>query len=237
MTNTDIATTYDSNSLRDVLRAIDISVPLRTEGRKTAHTERWAICRLLSTLDKHGRLDYPVSVTHQDKPDFLVMQNSFQVGAEATEAISEQYAAFSALAEREFPDILLDPGHFRWGCHRKTVEKMREILRQDRLAAPPWEGERPEEEWALYMESIVRTKLKKLKHPDFKKYSENWLVIYNNLPIPNVHLQRASNRLLPKIADMWSDTPVFERIYIEHGPVILEIQEHSTAHLVLEDLW
>jgi len=87
------------------------------------------------------------------------------------------------------------------------------------------------------MESIVHTKLKKLKRPDFTKYDENWLVIYNNLPIPNVHLQRATHRLIPKIAGMWNDNPSFERIYIEHGPVILEIQEHSTTHLVLEELW
>jgi hypothetical protein len=237
MTTADIASASDSGTLREVLRAIDITVPLRTEGRKTAHTERWVICRLLSTLDRHGRLGFPVSVTHRDKPDFLVTQHSLQSGIEATEAISEQYAAFSALAEREFPDVLLDPGHFKWDSPRRNVEEMRAILRKGHLTAPPWVGDRPEEEWALYMESIVRTKLRKLRRPDFTKFPENWLAIYNNLPIPNVHLQRASDRLLPKIADVWRDTPTFQRIYIEHGPVILEIQRHDTAHLVLEDLW
>jgi hypothetical protein len=166
-----------------------------------------------------------------------VAQGSLQVGVEATEAISEQYAAFSAIAEREFPDVLLDPGHFRWDSPPKTIEEMRETLRQGRLTAPPWVGDRPEEEWALYMESILRTKISKLKRPDFTKYAENWLAIYNNLPIPNVHLQTASHRLLPKISDIWNDSPTFQRIYIEHGPVILEIQRRGTAHLVLEDLW
>lgn len=227
----------NSAALRQVLRATDITVPLRTEGRKTAHTERWVICRLLSTLDKHNRLTFPISVAHRDKPDLLLTQATLLVGTEATEAISEQYAAFSALAEREFPDVLLDPGHFRWDSPRKTVEEMREILRQGRLTAPPWGGDRPEEEWALYMESIVRTKLAKLRRPDFSKYPENWLAIYNNLPIPNVHLQKASHRLLPKIADLWTESPMFERIYIEHGPVILEVQKDQTAHLVLEDIW
>src|SRR4029077_17901478 len=115
MTTADISPALDSGTLRNALRAIDITVPLRTEGRKTAHTEQWVICRLLSTLDRHGRVGFPVSVIHRDRPDFLVMQSAIQVGVEATEAISEEYAAFSALAEREFPDVLLDPGHFRWG--------------------------------------------------------------------------------------------------------------------------
>ena len=171
MATVDISPAPDSDTLRKVLRTIDITVPLRTEGRKTTHTERWIVCRLLSTLDRQGHLCFPVSVTHRDKPDFLVTQGSLQVGIEATEAISEQYAAFSALAEREFPDILLDPGHFRWDSPRKTVEEMREILRQGRLTAAPWIGDRPEEEWALYMESIVRTKLGKLRRLDFTKNS------------------------------------------------------------------
>ena len=237
VTSTNIALSYDSESLRDKLQAVDITVPLRTEGRKTAHTERWVICRLLSTLASCGQLAFPVSVAHRDKPDFLLAQGSRQVGVEATEAISEQYAAFSALAEREFPDVLLDPGHFRWGSPQKSVEEMRDILRHGQLTAPPWAGDRPEEEWALSMESIVRVKLGKLARPDFAKFEENWLAIYHNLPIPNVHLQTASHRLLPKIADVWKGTPAFTRIYIEHGPVILEIQEHGTAHFVLDDLW
>ncbi len=235
--NVDIATTYDSDSFREKLRAIDITVPHRTEGRKTPHTERWVICRLLSTLNRHSRLAFPVSVTHRDKPDFLLIQSSLKVGIEVTEAISEQYAEFSALAEREFPDDLLDPGHFRWGSPRKTVEEMRIIIRQGCLTAPPWVGERPEEEWALFMESIVRTKLMKLKHHDFSKFTENWLVIYNNLPIPNVHLQKASFHLLPKIAFMWNVIPGFDRVYIEHGPVILEVRKQDTEHLGIEDLW
>lgn len=237
MAHADIAPVTDSAVLRGTLQAIDITVPLRTEGRKTCHTERWVICRLLSTLDKHGRLAFPVSVAHRDKPDFLVTQASRKVGVEATEAISEQYAAYSALAEREFPDVLLEPGHFRWGSLQKSVEEMREILRRERLSAPPWVGDRPEQEWTQYMDSIVRTKTEKLKQADYVKFDETWLAIYDNLPLPNVHLQQASLKLLPLISDVWASSPAFERIYIERGPVILQIQRGGTEHLVIEDLW
>lgn len=237
MSTQEIARASNTESLCSQLGAIDITVPLRTEGRKTAHAERWTICRLLSTLSISGKLAFPVSVWHRDKPDFLLDLSSSQVGVEATEAISEQYAAFSALAEREFPDALLEPGHFRWGEPDKSVEEMRDILRRGQLSAPPWAGDRPEEEWALYMESIVRTKLAKLALPEFAKFDENWLAIYNNLPIPNVHLKKASQLLLPRIADVWKEGPTFTRIYVEHGQVILEIRESGTAHLVLNDLW
>jgi len=87
------------------------------------------------------------------------------------------------------------------------------------------------------MESIVRTKLAKLQRPEFTKYGENWLAIYDNLPLPNVHLQQASHRLAPLVADTWAQAPAFDRVFIERGPVILELRPQSSAHLVLEDLW
>ncbi len=237
MARSEIASVTDSALLREALKATDITVPLRTEGRKSSHTERWVICRLVSTLDKHGHLAFPLSVSHRDKPDFLITQASRHIGVEATEAISEQYAAYSALAEREFPDVLLEPGHFRWGSPPKTVDEMRNILRRGQLSAPPWVGDRPEQEWVLYVESIIRTKVEKLKQVDYVKYEETWLAIYDNLPLPNVHLQRASLKLLPLIADVWGMSPTFQRIYIERGPVILAIQCSGTEHLVIEDLW
>ena len=155
MTRTDIGPVADSALLRSALQSIDITVPLRTEGRKTGHTERWIICRLLSTLDKEQRLRFPLSVRHRDKPDFAVVHDSFNVGVEATEAISQQYAAYSALAEREFPDVLLEPGHFRWGSPKRSPDEMRELLGRGRLTASPWVGDRPEREWAQYMETVV----------------------------------------------------------------------------------
>ena len=237
MTRIDLLPLANSAALTSALQALDIILPLRTEGRSTFHTEHWITARLLSTLNKHRRLAFPVSLQHRDTPDFLLIQHALKVGVEATEAVSEQYAAYSALAEREFPDVLLEPSHFKWGTPRKNVEEMRDILRRGRLTGVPWVGERAEEEWALYMESIVRAKLEKLKQADYIKYNETWLSIYNNLALPNVHLQRASVLLLPFLTDVWDKSPTFSRIYVEHGPVILEIQKAETKHLVLEDLW
>lgn len=237
MTRTDIALVADSALLRQTLQTIDITVPLRTEGRKTFDAERWVICRLLSTLNQHQRLVFPLSLAHRDKPDFLVTQSSFQVGVEATEAISKQYAAFSAIAEREFPGVPREPSHFKWGSPRKTAEEMREILRQGRLTGRPWMGDRPEREWALYMESIVRDKVEKLKQVDYVKFAETWLAIYDNLALPDVDLQRAVGRLRPLIADAWSQLPTFQRIYIEHDRFMVELNQGSAKYLVIENLW
>lgn len=98
-------------------------------------------------------------------------------------------------------------------------------------------GDRPEREWALYMESIVRDKIEKLKQVDYVKFSETWLAIYDNLALPDVDLQRAVGRLRPLIADAWSQLPTFQRIYIEHDRFMVELNQGSAEYLVIENLW
>lgn len=116
--------------LLQALRGIDISVPGRTDGRTTDHTEAWTICRLLSTLSASGDLKFPVSLQHRDRPDFCLTDAVGQVGIEVTEAIPKQYAAYSALAEREFPGALLEPSHFRWGAPVLSSDEMRALLKK-----------------------------------------------------------------------------------------------------------
>jgi hypothetical protein len=232
-----IASVADSDELFAALRSVDISVPLRTVGRTTHHVENWTICRLLSTLADAQRLAFPVSLCHRDRPDFLIDAGETQVGVEVTEAISEQYAAYSALAEREFPNALLDPGHFRWGAPRRSVEEMRKLLRQSRLSAKPWMGDRLEREWAFFIQSVVDAKLTKLASLEFEKFDLNWLSIYDNLPLGNVDLEKAIAFLRPLLEDRWSRNPCFDAIYIEHRQMVAEISVSETNYLVLQDLW
>lgn len=232
-----ISSVSDKACLISKLRGVDISVPLRTEGRTTDHTETWTICHLLATLAEHECLTYPFSLKHRDRPDFLLQHASVKTGIEVTEAVSEQYAAYSALAEREFPDVFLEPGHFRWGAPKMTTDEMRALLRQNQLCSPPWAGDRPEREWASYMESIIDCKLAKLAKPQFGRFNENWLAIYDNLPLPNIHLDKALDFLLPSLSNKWHCSTSFTSIFIEHGPVLAVLTPREKHHLTLNDLW
>ncbi len=232
-----VSSTANIDELFAALRSIDISVPLRTEGRTTHHAEIWTICRLLSTLAQAQRLSFPVSLCHRDRPDFLVAAGATQIGVEVTEAISEQYAEYSALAEHEFPDALLEPGHFRRDAQKLSVKEMRKLLRKTQLSAKPWMGDKPEREWALFIQSVVDAKLTKLTNPEFEKFDLNWLSIYDNLRLPNIHLEKGIHFLLPLLQERWSRRPSFDTIYIEHGPFIAEISAAESNHFALQDLW
>lgn len=233
----DILTALNPDDLFAALQKIDISVPARTDGRTTDHAETWTISRLLSTLTKCSLLEFPLSVTHRDRPDCLIQSKDREIGVEITEAISQQYAAYCALAEREFPDVFLEPAHFRRGAPAMTVDDMRSLLRQSQLSSEGWEGDRPEQEWALFIQGVVDTKLAKLARPDFAKYGRNWLAIYDNLPLPNINLSTAIAYLLPLLRDRWSRKPSFDTLFIEHGPVVARINASGSEHLALNDLW
>ena len=234
---TNISTAATKIDLISVLRSFDITVPLRTEGRKTQHVERWSICRLLSTLAENGLLCYPVALKHRDRPDFLLQCHEAKIGIELTEASSEQYTAYSALAEHEFPDSFLEPGHFRWGSPKRTTEEMRELLRQEQLSSPPWVGDHAEREWALYFQSVIETKLLKLAKPEFEKFPENWLAIYDNLPLQHIHLEKAIGFLLPELERTWANIPGFHAVFIEHGAVVVKLSPNKSTYMVLHDLW
>jgi hypothetical protein len=233
----DIPNTKDASSLFEQLKRIDISVPSRIDGRTTHHTETWTICHLLSTLAYSGSLQFPVSLQHIDRPDFCLTEITGETGIEVTEAIPQKYAAYSALAEREFPDVFLEPAHFRWDIPELSLEEMRALLRQKQLSGMPWEGDSPEREWAIFIQSVVDAKLKKMAKADFTIYSRNSLAIYDNLPLPNVNLGKAIAFLRPMLTDRWLQTPSFDSVYIEHGPLIAELSAHHTRNLDIYDLW
>ena len=154
-----------------------------------------------------------------------------------TEAIAPVYAAFCALAEKEFPNIFVEPAHFRWGAPQLTADEMRVLLRKGKLTSDGWIGDRPEQEWALFVQSAVDKKLLKLRRSGFSIFEQNWLSIYDNLPLPNIHLGNAIDFLIPLLQDRWSQVPSFHTIFVEHGPVIARITESGSDPFVLLDLW
>lgn len=215
--------TESATDLKSLLDQVDTYVPGRTDGRTTAHTEKYTMHRYLETLVKNNILNFPISVLHSDRPDFIFKEKETTIGIEVTEAISQQFAEYCALREREYPNAIIDLGLFHWGAPNRTIDEMRQLLQQNKLTSDGWRGDAPEREWALYIDSIVRTKLKKLAHIDFIKYHQNFLLIYDNLPLPNIHAKEAANYLIDHLKDIWSITPSFNSIFVERGPVIIKI--------------
>jgi hypothetical protein len=201
---------------RDLLAALestDISVPARTEGRETHHTERYVVCRLLSTLANQGMIQYPLSIIHRDRPDFALQMGPTQIGLEVTEAIPTKFANDAAVSARKSPGRCLhSPGG-------------------------GWIGNAAEGCWAKYMVYVVESKLVKLANKEFQKFQRNWLMIYDNLPIPSIVLAEAEQNLQLSLAPLWQSVPAFDTIFIEREQKIVQINSQEIQHYKINDLW
>ncbi|MBM0108594.1 hypothetical protein JM946_28005 [Steroidobacter sp. S1-65] len=220
--------------LLTMLAKTRLDVPGRTEGRSTEHTERWVICRLLATVAALDRLRFPLSVSHGDKPDFSIIWPGLSIGIEVTEAISTDYARCLALAELERPGAIIDMSLFRWGSKSKSLEELRGIIKATRLQGDGWVGDSAEIEWSRYIESIIAAKRQKLS--GYLARDRQWLAIYDNLPLPHVHLAGAAEKL-QSLLEPWAEKVGFDALFIERGPVILEMTAHSICFHHLNDLW
>lgn len=226
-----------SSALESLLAATDISVSPRGEGRTTPETENWSICRLLSTLSFVRRLEYPIKVDKSERPDFVMSVNGIQrAGIEVTEVVHQDFAKLQTLPEAQHPDSVLDRSLFRWGESRRPLEELREIASRTKLSGPCWEGRSVEEEFAVAMADRIRRKTSKLAEDGYSRFPEDWLLIYENLMLPEMDLPLAVSYLRFRLPNYFHRDN-FSRVFIESGRTIVELSQFSLSTHKLRDLW
>lgn len=226
-----------TSGLINTLRRVDITAPSRTEGITTEHCERWSMCRLLATLAKNNAIEYPLRVHHQDKPDFKLQVGHAIIGVEVTEAIPQDYAAVSALREREKPEAIIDISEFRWGMRTKTLKELRGLISQDKLTGQGWEGDSVEREWAQAIWEVTQNKLQKFNSRNFQRFSINWLLIYDNLPLPMPKLKIALRYLSEKFSTYWDLPEKFDAIFVERRSEIVKLTSGGSLRWGINNLW
>jgi hypothetical protein len=160
-----------------------------------------------------------------------------QVGIEITEAVPEWFAALCAFAEKEFPGHWVPVEQFPWDAKALNKKEMRALLKNARTAGG-WIDYAPEKKWASCMNAVVKNKLDKLANADFQKFKENWLSVYDNIPVrPRINLAEAIELLRPMLASLWTAVPAFDALFIEHRHEIVKITANGSEHFVINDLW
>lgn len=224
-----------ASDLVDRLRAIDIAVPLRTEGRTTEQCERWSICRFLSTYAETDLLGYPLQIEKCERPDFLLSLPSRQVGIEITEAVPADWAWADARREKLNYDKLVFLQRFRPGEPQRSREEIDAIAR-GASRGDGWAGDAPEREWADVMLHFAHDKAATFVKPGYKQFKNNWLLIYDNWPLPAVDDPKAASYLAQRIASLDMPLP-FDRIFVECEHSIWQFQTSSCVPAPIRDLW
>lgn len=251
----EIAKVQNRNDFLSALRKTDRSVHPRTAGRTKDEVETYTICHLLSTLATADELAFPLSVQGRDRPDVLIEMGNFNVkiGVEITEAMPTQFADLSAFAEQKNPGHAVPAIHLGLNAPKFTYDEKRALLERTppkvqtekeatnrdlrRNKSSGWVAGEAEKEWADYILCCVYNKLNKLAKSEFRKYDQNWLSIYDNLPLPNVELTQAVAILRPLLSENWLRPLHYHAVFIEHNFTIVRITPNSEKCFIVNDPW
>ncbi|HLA04869.1 MAG TPA: hypothetical protein VJZ16_02685 [Syntrophales bacterium] len=226
---------YSDSELLIVLAEIDVSVPKRSKGRTKDHSERYAIAHLLSALVGKDRLSYPICLIRRERPDFLLTLDTAQIGIEHTEAVPQNEAHRTVLREQgNGPDVFFI-SHHRPGETKKSAKKLVEEIEVNQ-AGDGWVSDSVETEWADAMSHFMKQKLATLQKEGFERFEQDWLLIYDNWPLPALDRRKAAN-FLQTLVNESAVLKEFARIYIITGKFILEISNERIQLFEINDLW
>lgn len=203
----------DVSALRGLLATFPARLERDTEtaSPSTEERERWSGRRLLLALADLGRLDFPLTVEHDDKPDFRLYLPTLSVGVEISDLITEadaQNRAIRARRDDKSPVAMA----FRWGD--KGSKRAQRRLSED----TGWVGDEPEEEVVYAIRERCAEKHEALLRADFQRFEENWLYLHNE------HLMVSLDKVGEGI-ELLREKPGerFDRLFVSSGPGLLEV--------------
>lgn len=207
--------------LSKALKAVNPVVPPRHMQRQTWETERYSVVRLLKSLPRY-RLPFPISLVHDDKPDFVLTVDGDTVAIEAVEAVSQVEAHQSDVIGG-----LVASGAMPSPIQAVVLRSPTDPVMTKAQAAVPvtaghfYAGNQVEENWIEAMKHFIGGKL--LKFPSYATASRNWLMVYDNWPSIMLKLDEASEQLHDWLVTQHAYA-VVETVFILHGSEIVEFR-------------
>ena len=231
---------FDARSLAELdreLRAKDVQVPGRTEGRQTKDVETWVACRFLATVARSGLLQFPVRVEHGERPDFVLSAKNGSVGIELTEAISPDQARVDAFVERDGKCGFRPVPRYRISDPKRSRSEIR-ALAQGKSQLLPRMGDSVERDWVEAMSEIVAHKAAVFVKPGFASYLANWLLVYDNWkPVALLDEAPATAKLCHQLSSGGWSYP-FCKVFVQRPRAIWEFNgDPSCVGHWIPDSW
>jgi hypothetical protein len=162
----------------------------------------------------------------------VLRMSGFEVGIEHTEAVPENVARANFLREKGLgPDVYFTP-HATPGEPRKTADELRHEIKADNPGSG-WCGDSPEREWAAAMAHYVKEKMPKAIADGFVRYPANWLIVYDNWPLPAIDYSKAAKYLASLLAEMDAFS-VFDAIYVHDDSHMCEFRHAPFVYSLIK---
>ncbi len=217
----------NAEEFKKALTTIDIHVPARSDGRKKEQTERYDIAHLMASLPLE-EMSYPLTINKQERPDFVLTMANRSIGIEVTEAVPENHVRASIFRQKgQGPKVHFLQKH-GIGDQRVCKSAILSEIMHDKAGAI-WRGNEVEIQWKEVMLHFIKRKVERLNQRGFTRFKENWLLIYNNWPLPGVHHEEGCSLLTNScVADGLLDD--FIRIFILDSKFLCEISHRTRLH-------
>ena len=191
-----------------------------TKAETSSSIERYDMVCLLAILPEANSVEYPVTLTKRERPDFQLIMGNQQIGIEHTRAVPENVAHKDALRKKGYgPETCyispVPPGEPR----KKRKELILEIEQNEQ--GDGWDGDSPEIEWANAMLYSIKNKLASIKKDGFERFEEDWLLIRDNWSLPAPDIKKAATFLLGA-TDLNFALQEFSRIFVVTGRIICD---------------
>lgn len=221
------------------LRALHITVPLVTEGRRKEHREQYMMARFLATAAKTDKIKFPLNLVHGDRPDFVLGFGGSEVGIECVEAVPEELYEIEILHETQYPEALNSGQKFYPGESAFTWNE-KHLIASGNISAHPWMPKAARQNWIAAMVHCINGKTEKLRQDNYSSQATMWLLIQDEWPTSirfySAQLCEAAfecaNFLIPLFV-----APCFQAIFIASGSHLICYENGQVNVCEICDLW
>ena len=218
-----------SAALAASLRANDVRVPPPGRGRgrdRKQRSERRIACRFLAAMSGSGRLEFPLEVEVGERPDLVLTTPSGRVGIEITEAVPPDRVRVDVCSEDEEIDDFRYIPPYRVSDSRRSKSEIGKLARGEIRPLPQMEDS-IRRNWVEAVIDRVERKVESFGKQDFRKYPDNWLLIYDNwspalLPDDDVAVECIGRRLF----DLSGRNP-FCRVFLQEERLVREFSQEG----------
>lgn len=218
-----------SSALAAILRTNDVRVPRPGHGRgrdRKQRSERRIACRFLAAMSGTGRLEFPLRVETGERPDLVLTTPSGRVGIEITEAVPRDRVRVDARSEDEGIVGLHYMPPYRVSDSPRSQSEIGKIARGQIRPRPQMEN-LVVRNWVEAVLDRVECKAENCRKQDFRKYPDNWLLIYDNWsPAPQPDDDVAVECLGRRLVDLSGRSP-FCRVFVQEERHVREFSRDA----------
>lgn len=213
-------------STREDLRAFAADVATGTLFSSHHPEEQRALASCLPSLSQRIAFQFPLTIIHRDKPDFLLVFQDRCISVEVVRFLSSARAHATTTARRL--GIGFIPTRYDFGSPTRTREQMEQSLVALSVGLTDW---RPifDRQYVEEILRLVQEKKQKVLIESTVDAAEHWLLIEDEHDMSDLQIDYVIRASLDGLQPHWASQPHFSRILLLSRPLLVDMNTTEPA--------